>query len=192
MNYFFNYYRSKSIYTLMTLPLSEKWLYASKIATGILYFLIFLCGQLISIGVGYVLFKTPINYDMVVDVVDKHTLEISGMPLYAHKELYLTVVRNQLLRCILPLRGALLLLNLMIISSITMTTYHLFICLTSQKWLRWIPITLINCMMILMLINYSESEAEAGKIAVYILLLCIGALASILDSLRLMKKRSNL
>lgn len=191
MNYFFNFYRSKSIYTMLSLPLSEKWLYLSKILTGVVYFLIFICGQLLAIIIASYLFKKPISYGLAVASYDGgETLTVSGKPLFAQHDIYMAFIRNKFLRVVLPLRWDLLILNVFLIMSGVIIIYYVFLGARSDKKVRCFTSAGISLMAIFLIVIQRVNEPRNYSIVIYVVILFVGMLFCIIDSLNLIRERA--
>ncbi|MGZ9583119.1 hypothetical protein [Paenibacillus marinisediminis] len=116
-----SYWGSKSIYTYLTLPVRREMLYLSKLSAGILCLLLLLAAQLISMLISYQMFHSIVfNYSSGEHVMSNG--------------LFLSFVRSEYVRLILPfsLKGAIS--TFAIIVTFVTGLYYGAICERSKRY----------------------------------------------------------
>jgi hypothetical protein len=133
-----NYYGSKSIYTLMTLPQNRSRLYYSKLIAGFMVFLILITAQLISALLGYFLYAPKIQK------VLQETGPSGVKFIYEHAKngLFLAFVRSGFFRLLYPLSLESLVSTIAILVSFLCGLYYGVFSERSRSYLRFAPVML--------------------------------------------------
>lgn len=185
-----NYFRSKSIYTLMSIPFDRKYVYSAKLTVMLLYFGLLISAQIISILIGYVLFKSPISTDTQITYADcSYGAIIINTPIYATNGLFIAFMRSDFLRLLLPYSINYLLFNLILLLALATMTYHACLILLSGYKPYWLISLLIPlaCIGKFILIRLNEPYYNYEAFC-YICLLAVCTLFYIKHSLHLIKQ----
>jgi len=126
-SFYSNYTGSKSIYTLMTLPMKREGVYFSKLISYFIYFLMFFAAQLISIFISY-----NIVYTKVAQFDQGKYLMNNG--------LFLAFVRSGFLRILLPLGPEGIISTISMFIVIICSLYYGLICERSKRYWGFVPI----------------------------------------------------
>lgn len=185
-----NYFQSKSIYTLMSIPFDRKYVYSAKLTVMLLYFGLLISAQIISILIGYLLFKSPISMNTQITYThDFYGADIINTPLYATNGLFIAFMRSAFLRLLLPYSMSYILFNLILILTLTTMTYHACLLLLSGYKPYWLISLLIPlaCISRFILIRLDEPYYNY-KALCYICLLTVCTIFYIKHSLHLIKQ----
>lgn len=181
-NAYSNYTDSKSIYTLLTLPLPREYMYFSKLICYAICFLTLLASQVISAWAGYGIIS--------VYITSKPT-ENTVLPI--NNGLFLAFIRSDFFRIILPFGFNSFLSSLAIFINLVCTMYYGVICERSKRYFRFVIVILNLSLIIFSLIYrinsltmlglYKNSYIHSLTAALFLTTAFI-----IYDSLRLIKK----
>lgn len=139
-NIYANYWRSKSIYTLMTIPGDRKALYFSKISAFFICFLMLYATELISVLLSYANVRSVIA-------------EIDDGKYLMNNAFFLGVVRSSFLRIILPLGLEGIVSSISIIITIICGLYYGALCERSKKYLG-LGVIGIGIFIMIIVLNY--------------------------------------
>jgi len=126
LSIFSNYYGSRSIYVLMTLPQDRSRVYYAKLLAGLACFLLLLASQYISGALGYTLFAPRIMETINGELTFRRP--VNG--------LFLAFVRHPFFRMVLPLGAESTLSSAAILISFICSLYHAVICERSRRYYR--------------------------------------------------------
>lgn len=182
-NAYSNYTESKSIYTLLTLPSPREYIYFSKIITYAVCFLTLLASQIISAWMGYGIFCRRI--------LSQRFASTAVRP--ASNGLFLTFIRLDFFRLILPFGVESFLNSLAIFICLICTIYYAVICERSKRYLSFAAVILNPALIILSLVHRTGSMTvsvlnESGHIHVLKAALFLATAFIVYDSLRLIRK----
>ncbi|HHV94877.1 MAG TPA: hypothetical protein GXX37_00120 [Clostridiaceae bacterium] len=126
-SFYSNYTGSKSIYTLMTLPMKREEVYFSKLVSFFIYFLMFIAAQLISVFIAY-------------NIVHYKVAQFDQGRYLMNNGLFLAFVRSGFLRILLPLgvEGIISTTSMFIV--IVCSLYYGLICERSKRYWGFVPI----------------------------------------------------
>lgn len=172
------YYGSKSIYTLLTLPVKREIVYFSRLAAFLIYFLLFLAFELISVFIGY---RFVISYISTL-TNEKNYLITNG--------LFLAFVRSDFLRIILPLGIESLIYSISILISIVCGLYYAVLCERSKRYWGFVLIGIVVFILIRGIVYPITHMTNLDKFKtkyIYSLPLIGFSVLFIWDSIRLVK-----
>jgi len=142
------YWGSKSIYTLLSLPVKREAVYFSKLAAFFIAFLVFFAAQLISV---------LLSYSIVASKVSR----IQEGEYLMNNGLFLAFIRSGFLRIILPLTAESIVSTASIVITIVITVYYGALCERSKRYWGFIFIA-ASVFLIIFVLNY-----RMGKPAFY-------------------------
>lgn len=182
-NVYSNYIESKSIYTLLTLPLPREYIYFSKLITYMVCFLTLLASQIISACTGYGIISVFISSHGTVENID----------LPVNNGLFLAFIRSDFFRIILPFGFRSFLSSFAMFTGLVCTVYYAAILERSRRYFRFSVVILSLSLIIFSLIHRINSLAMLGLyendyINVLTAALFLTTAFIIYDSLRLIKK----
>jgi len=170
-----NYWGSKSIYTLMTLPVKREIVYLSKLTAFFICSIGLIAAQLISIFLGYALFAPTL------------IRSIDGEVYYPRMRngLFLAFIRSDFLRIILPLSIEGFISSLVILIAIVSSLYYGILCERSRRFIGYLPI-----MATIVIIIYALSQRinMDGNIYLMSLILLLFSAFFIWHGIRLVKR----
>lgn len=187
--WFLNYFRSKSIYTLMTLPIDRSFIYFSKLVVVGIYFLMIIAAQLLSFIIGYLLFHIPLSYEYTLVYAEIPYVELTKC--YATNGLFLTLVRSSFLRLAIPFSSSLLGLNLVMFLSLVISSFYGTLSMWSYRVPRWLLPIGINTLMIILIIVARLEEPVRGIVWWQVIGLLCTTTWNLFFSLKLLKKGAN-
>lgn len=173
-----NYSSSKSIYTLMTLPVKREVIYFSRLTAFVIFFLIFLAVQLLSVLIGY-------------GLVAEKTAAIENVKLYLSNGLFLAFIRSEFLRILLPLGVEGMVSTVSMLIAVLSGLYYTVLCERSRKYWGFAPAAMTG-FLIVNALNYRMNQAvnasvhRSAYIDSFLLLLFCGFF--IWHSIKLLKK----
>jgi hypothetical protein len=126
-SFYSNYFGSKSIYTLIALPMKREGIYFSKLISFFIYFLMFFASQLISIFIAY-------------SIVNSKVAQFDQGRYLMNNGLFLAFVRSGFLRILLPLglEGIISTISMFIV--IVCSLYYGLVCERSKRYWGFMPI----------------------------------------------------
>jgi len=182
-NIYSNYIDSKSIYTLLTLPLPREYIYFSKLITYMVCFLILLASQIISAWTGYGIISVFISSHGAAE----------NFILPVNNGLFLAFIRSDFFRLILPFGFRSFLSSFAMITSLVCTIYYAAILERSKRYFRFSVVILSLSLIIFSLVHrinpltilglYKNDYINALTAALFFTTAFI-----IYDSLRLIRK----
>lgn len=171
------YWGSKSIYTLLTLPVKREVLYLSKLCAFAISTMLLLCAQLI----GFVL-----SYRYMVQKVASYSSGEFEMT----NGLFLAFIRSDFMRLLWPY-GAMNLISTVSICLVILTgVYYLAICERSRRKWGWVLLPVVLWLLIDVIGRRLEPVYEYStiKVAINSVLLLAISVVFIWHSIHLMKK----
>ncbi|NLM11951.1 MAG: hypothetical protein GX213_14525 [Clostridiaceae bacterium] len=182
-NAYSNYTESKSIYTLLTLPLPREYMYFSKLISYSMCFLTLLASQIISAWIGYGLFYWYVSSQQIA----------TNITLPVNNGLFLAFIRSDFFRLILPFGFMGFISSLAVFISLVCTIYYGVICERSKRYFRFAIVILNLSLIVLSLVHRINSLTvlgvyESNYIHVLTAAIFLTTVFIIYDSLRLIKK----
>jgi len=174
-NIYGNYWGSKSIYTLMTLPVKKEIIYFSKLTAFFICFIGLIAAQLLSVFLGYAFFAPTL------------LRTISGIVHYPrmHNGLFLAFIRSDFLRILLPLSIEGLISSLSVLITVVSSIYYAALCERSHRFGGFI---LITAAIILIIYTLSQRIDMNGNLYLMSLVLLLFSIFFIWHSIRLIKR----
>lgn len=177
-SYLYNYSQSKSIYTLITLPVKREAMYFSKLVSYLIYFMIFYCAQILSIFITYGM------YEKKVSRFSQGIFEINN-------GLFLAFVRSDFIRMIFPAGPEGIVTLIVSVLTVISTIYYSLICFSSRKFVGVIPVLAALVLVIRMVaykLNYSEMFFENISLGIFNIILIAINVGLIIHGIILIKK----
>ncbi len=154
-----NYYGSKSIYTLMSIPGSRGSIFFSKLLWGLTGLLLLLAAQLLSIFIGYLLFSTSFAVTRSSGLLSFEE-PVNG--------LFLSFVRSDFLRILYPLgMGSFICTAVMYLALVTGVIYTVY-CFLSKKYLYITASAIQAIVMVFILSQRLRGSYPMGGLRLYI------------------------
>lgn len=149
-----DYYGSKSIYTLMSIPGSRPYIFLSKTISGFIYLIMLATSQIISIFLSYLLFST--SYTVI---------EANGLISYVRpvNGLFLAFVRSDFLRLLFPMSSEGIASNCMIAVSVILAVFFTSYCILAHRYF-YLIFPVLNLLFVISVVNkknnalYSENQ----------------------------------
>jgi hypothetical protein len=173
-----NYSGSKSIYTLITLPMKREGIYFSKLIAFFIYFLMFFSAQLISVFISYAL-------------VSSKSAAWEGGKYLMNNGLFLAFLRSGFLRILLPLGLEGIISTVSIFVVIVCSLFYGLLCERSKRFWGFIPIVAVIFLLIRVIVyrvNQSNMSWEYITLYVYSTILFCFSGFFIWHGIRLVKR----
>lgn len=174
-NIYDNYRTSKSIYTLMTLPIKKEILYFSKLTAFFICFIVLIAAQLLSVFLGYAFFAPTL------------IRSIDGYVHYPriHNGLFLAFIRSNFLRIILPLSIEGFISSLSVLITIVSSLYYAALCERSHRYGGFI---LIIAAIIMIVYTLSQRISMNANLYLMSIILLLFSVFFIWHGIRLVKR----
>lgn len=137
-NIYSNYWRSKSIYTLLTLPVKRVYIYLSKLTAFLVAVLGFIASQFISYILSYHSFATKIMYQSNGETIFREM----------NNGLFLSLIRSDFMSILLPKGLESAVSSFVIFISIVCAIYYGVLCERSKKYRGFAFITAASVLII--------------------------------------------
>ncbi len=156
------YWKSKSIYTLLALPIKREVIYFSELTVFFICFIGLIASQLVGIFLGYALFTPTL------------VRTINGETYYLRMQngLFLSLIRSSFFRILLPLGIESFVSSLTTLIATVSTLYYSVLCERSRRYFGFIPVIAVIIFIIYTItqrINMSNANTYINSL---ILLLC--------------------
>ncbi|HHY83426.1 MAG TPA: hypothetical protein GX505_12245 [Clostridiales bacterium] len=182
-----NYHGSKSVYTLMTLPQNRSVLYLSKLIACLMYFIVTITSQMISILMGYVFFAPKIQ--RVIQESSVYGANI--IQEHASNGLFLAFVRSDFFRIIFPLGWKSFISSASLLFSTVTGLVYGILCERSKRYKR-IILAILQAGYGIYIVNYRVNAnlgfTEFQNLIVHSIFTFVFAAFFIWDSVRLIQK----
>ena len=175
-----DYSGSKGIYTLMTIPGGRYCIYFSKVIPGLIYFLMLICSQLISILSGYMFFSTPISVN-VADGLISYSRPVNG--------LFLAFVRSDFLRLLFPMSAESFISTFMMEISLILGIFFISYAVLARRY-RQLVFPLLNILTVIFEVNKRNASVLAGgnqNLYVFSIILFVFSLFYVYQSIKWLK-----
>lgn len=178
-----NYWGSKSIYTLLTLPIKREVVYFSKLTTFLISFTMLTAAQFISIFLSYAFFAPQL------------TRHLEGQVYFyrINNGLFLAFIRSDFFRILLPLGIESFISSLTILITIVCALLYGVLCERSRKFAGFIPIIASVGLIIYTInlrININYFQPKAGNTYLISITLILLSVFFIWHSVKLTKQSS--
>ncbi|NMA94546.1 MAG: hypothetical protein GX974_00725 [Clostridiales bacterium] len=178
-----NYFGSKGIYTLLTLPVKREYIYFSRFCAFLIYFLALFAAEIITAFTGYKLFTSYITrYPWMLQDEGRYLLT---------NGLFLAFIRSDFFRIILPLGIESLIYSFSILISVVSGLYYAFICERSSRY--W-GILLIGIALVILIrgivypITHTSGLDRYISKYIYSIPLIVFSVIFMLNSIKLLKR----
>lgn len=175
-----NYYGSKSIYTLMSIPGSRPLIYLSKVISGFIYLMMLASSQFISIFLGYLFFSTSYT------VSDTEGFLSFEKPVNG---LFLAFVRSDFLRFLFPMSGESVVSTCIIAVSVMLGIFFASYCILAHRYFQ-LGFPLINLFIVILVGNKRNNAlyGENQNLYIYSFILLALGIYYVYQSIRWLKK----
>lgn len=177
-SFYSNYFGSKSIYTLTTIPMKREAVYFSKLISFFIYFLMLLAAQLISVFIAH---------GMIASQIAKW----EGGKYLMNNSLFLAFIRSGFLRILLPLGLEGIISTVSIFAAIVCSIYYAMLCERSKRYWGFLPIAAVIYILARVItyrLNQNESYPKYINLNVFSLILICFCCFFIWHGIRLYKR----
>ncbi|NLC67753.1 MAG: ABC transporter permease subunit [Clostridiaceae bacterium] len=129
-SFYSNYFGSKSIYTLVTIPMKREAVYFSKLISFFIYFLMFFAAQLISVFIAH-------------GMLSSQVARWEEGRYLMNNSLFLAFIRSGFLRILLPLGLEGIVSTVSMLAAIICSLYYAMLCERSRRFWGFAPIAAV-------------------------------------------------
>jgi hypothetical protein len=129
-SFYSNYFGSKSIYTLVTIPMKREAIYFSKLISFFIYFLMFFAAQLISVFIAH-------------GMISSQVARCEDGKYLINNSLFLAFIRSGFLRILMPLGLEGIVSTVSMFAVIVCGLYYAMLCERSKRFWGFAPIAAV-------------------------------------------------